>query len=476
MQTPSLARRVLPLLIALCCASGAVQAQDAALDRANQLLATQKGQGRGAFELLAPLEQQRAGEPAFDYALGLAAIDAGEYTRAVFALERVLAVQPGHPQARAEIARAYFLIGENRAARAEFETVRAGNPPPEVQGIVDRFLGALDARQASARSGITGFLETGIGFDSNVNSSNYCSPGLPGSCVAFNPGTGQRSGWYQAIGAGISGRRALNDNWTLIANGNADLRYNRQLDRFDTSSYGIDAGVIHTRGAHEFTGLLQMSSFELDRRRFRDTFGGLAQWRYNVSDEQQLIGYIQRYRFTHPDGISISFPPDNAVHTSTVNGRLNAVRQMFGMSWAGTLPITLAPSVFVGAYGGTETVMTLVEDVTLPAYNADKNARIFGIRFGGQVAVGSATTAFANASIEERSYGGTDKVLAGVPFTTQGIFRQDSEWSMRVGAEYRASRNWTIVPQASFYENRSNVLQFANRRSQISVTLRYSFR
>ena len=150
---------LLPALIALLFAGPAAQAQDATLDRARQMITSQSGKGRAAFDLLAPLESQRAGEPAYDYLLGLAAIDAGEFTRAVFALERVLAVEPNHPQARAEIARAYFQMGENRVARQEFEAVKASKPPAEVAAIVDRFLSALDDRQAPLVSGVSGFIE-----------------------------------------------------------------------------------------------------------------------------------------------------------------------------------------------------------------------------------------------------------------------------------------------------------------------------
>ena len=64
--------------------------QDATLERARGLI--QSNEGGAAYALLAPLEQQRAGEPDYDYLLGIAAMDAQQYTRAVFALERVLAV------------------------------------------------------------------------------------------------------------------------------------------------------------------------------------------------------------------------------------------------------------------------------------------------------------------------------------------------------------------------------------------------
>jgi Flp pilus assembly protein TadD len=134
------------LLCAFVMAFSAVAvAQDATLDRARQLI--QAKQYKQAFALLSPQEQARAGEPQFDYLLGIAAIDSGELTRGVFALERVLAVNPNHPQARAEIARAYFLMGENKTARPEFETVRQSRPPSEVASTIDRFLDALVARE-----------------------------------------------------------------------------------------------------------------------------------------------------------------------------------------------------------------------------------------------------------------------------------------------------------------------------------------
>ena len=49
--------------------------------------------GRG---VIAPCrhESSLAGDPGFDYLLGIAALDSGHLTHRVFVLERVLAVQP----------------------------------------------------------------------------------------------------------------------------------------------------------------------------------------------------------------------------------------------------------------------------------------------------------------------------------------------------------------------------------------------
>ena len=80
------------LLAFLCAVGASAAAQDATLERARELIAAK--QAKAAYALLSPLETARAGEPDYDYLLGLAAIDAGERTRGIFALERVLAVRP----------------------------------------------------------------------------------------------------------------------------------------------------------------------------------------------------------------------------------------------------------------------------------------------------------------------------------------------------------------------------------------------
>jgi Flp pilus assembly protein TadD len=65
---------------------------DALTDQAKALL--EAGKPGEAYTLLAAQESARAGEPGFDFLLGLAALDIGQNTRAVFALERVLALEP----------------------------------------------------------------------------------------------------------------------------------------------------------------------------------------------------------------------------------------------------------------------------------------------------------------------------------------------------------------------------------------------
>ncbi|MCZ7561309.1 MAG: hypothetical protein M5U30_15685 [Burkholderiaceae bacterium] len=123
---------------------GGVDAQALHPAPLSQLLATARslidgGRADVAFRTLEARVADYAGDPDFDYLLGLAALDSGRPGQAVIALERVLMVRPGFLQARAEIARAYFALRERENARREFETVAAQRIPEDARRIIGRY-------------------------------------------------------------------------------------------------------------------------------------------------------------------------------------------------------------------------------------------------------------------------------------------------------------------------------------------------
>jgi hypothetical protein len=127
------------------------------------------GKSRQAYELALEHRGRLEGRPGFDLYYGIAAVDAGHVSEGVLALERVLAHHPDHGRARVELARGHFLLGDNRRARRQFRRVLANDPPQAVREKVRRFLAALQARERAVRVGISGGVEIGVGYDSNVN-------------------------------------------------------------------------------------------------------------------------------------------------------------------------------------------------------------------------------------------------------------------------------------------------------------------
>jgi tetratricopeptide (TPR) repeat protein len=418
-------------------------AQDATLDRARALI--QANQGPAAYQLLEPLEQQRAGNVEYDYLLGVAAIDAAQYTRAVFALERVLAVQPNHAQARAEIARAYFLMGENKAARQEFESVKQSRPPEAVAVTIDQFLNALDARERSRRSGLTAFLEAGFGLDSNANSatsaSTFAIPGLGGLQFSLAPGAQEQDDKFFALSGGAFGRYALNNTWSLIGNATFDQRFNADHDEFDTGTLNGSAGVTRVDEVNEFTLAAQLQTYSVDGEQFRNAAGGVAQWRRNFTQRDQATAYLQYARLTYPDA-----------------ELRDADRIVIGGAWAHSYGGLSA--AFAGVYGGREEP---IED-NVPHFGHD----LWGVRIGGQIGFGSKFILSATASYENREYGGPD------PFFLEE--RHDKEAQLRFAGSYLLDGNWTATAALTLVDARSNIVVNDYERTMLTASLRYDFR
>lgn len=139
------------LIIVLFALTGANVSADALLDSARTHI--NAGNPELAWKILAPLNSERAGDVEFDYLLGLAALDTGRRTEAVFALERVLAVEPEHAEARAEIARAYFELNELRRAKAEFDQVlQDESVPAEARLEIGKFLSAIETVESDDKT------------------------------------------------------------------------------------------------------------------------------------------------------------------------------------------------------------------------------------------------------------------------------------------------------------------------------------
>ena len=156
------------------------ESKPTAADRASALL--RGGRAAQALAVLRPAIEARPNDLTLLFLVGRAAIAAagrkgidGE-TRdafldaAIAALRRMLTLRPGLVRARLELARAFFLKGEDTLARRHFERVLAGKPPQAVAANVSRFLGAIRARKRwSAYFGFALAPDTNVGAASGAD-------------------------------------------------------------------------------------------------------------------------------------------------------------------------------------------------------------------------------------------------------------------------------------------------------------------
>ena len=256
------------LLLLLALAPFAASA-DATLDDARRLI--QAGEPQKAFEMLAPLEDERAGEPVYDYLLGLSALDAGQPSVAVFALERVVAVQPDNAPARAQLARAYFDLRDNQLAQQEFENVRKMASTDEVETTIAKYLDALELRFDSQRPAQwRGYVQGGVGYDSNANSagndSTVAIPALGGLVLALAPAGVEQNSLFFDGEVGLSLTRRLQPELHAVVGGRTNVRDNTasRAETFGTGTTNFDLGLTWSRGRNSVTGVVQAEWFRID--------------------------------------------------------------------------------------------------------------------------------------------------------------------------------------------------------------------
>jgi tetratricopeptide (TPR) repeat protein len=228
--------------------SGVDAAAAPVLDEAQRLIGERRA--REAYALLAARELDLAGAPYFDYLLGLAALDAGRPRDAVFALERVVAVEPAFVGARMELARAHFELGEVDASREQFRYLLTQAPPAPTRAVIERYLGALDERRRARDSRWTGLLQFGGGYDTNANGSTdeqqFLGFTLDPRNVAIESGFGE-------IVAGLGNRLALGADAGLVTSLQASHRANADASFVDQTVGSLGSTYVRRIGRARFT-------------------------------------------------------------------------------------------------------------------------------------------------------------------------------------------------------------------------------
>ena len=268
-----MAHRGMVAAVALACSLGAAAQSGDVSER------LQRGDARGAYEagLRTP---ERLGEPAFDRAFGIAAIHAGHAAAGVLALERVLLLDPRDEGARVELARGYFLLGDDARAREEFEAALASRPPAPVASAIREYLDALREREARHRATLVAHVDAGGGYDSNPR-AGVDNPviSLPVLGEVTVPDAGVRAGdrtWQ--YGAGFRATMPVTGRTAFFAAGQADaVRYPTESD-FDQALFAGSAGFLGQWRANSWRLGAARGYQTLDRKPYRHTHGVFLDW------------------------------------------------------------------------------------------------------------------------------------------------------------------------------------------------------
>lgn len=430
------------LLASLCCGIAHAEVDALVSDSLNLI---RQGQSQQAFTALAAQEQSRAGDPDFDTTLGIAANETGQYTRAIFALERVLSVQPANSRARAELGRALFAVGDTKASRRVLMETRQDDIPTEAAASIDDFLQAIDRVEEAGRSSVKGFIEFGIGRDTNANSgpaiTNVAVPVLGNIPLTLNPSGVETAATFATLAAGVSGRYVIDPRWSLIGTVTDNLRFNSgSASQFDTHQLDISGGAAYRVERNEYTVVAQAGTYRVDGNRLRDQAGLVGEWTYRFDNFRQVSSYIQYSRLSYP-GQSLR----------------DADRTVIGSSYAHQFRDGLL------AYGGLYVGEEDQRESAFPQFGH----KLWGVRLGVQKPFGDALAGFVTLGYEDRKFKGTDPIFLAT--------RHDKQSNLNIGFTWIPAKGWRVVPQIAFTKTDSNIPISDFDKTVLSITARRDF-
>ena len=411
----------------------------------NAEMLIQKNDFSAAYQLLEPLEADRAGDVDYDYLLGVAAVESGSLTRGAFALERVLAINPNHKDARAEMAKAHYLLGEKDAAKAEFNNVLAQNPDAQTKKSIEKLLTAIQKIEGTTTT-FGAYLEFGLGRDSNVSSApDLLTIGVPlfgGLLLDLGSSGKAKADHFMNLAGGVSFRQPIDENFAVFGSVSGTNRINGTEMAFDNSALDLNAGLQYKQNKHSFTAALQDNHFDLDSEGFRHAYGVTGQYLYNINANSQAGAYLQYSRLKY-----------------TNNSDRNADRKVIGFNAGHVFKGDLSPVIYGSIYGGREEARD--------AGKQELSQDIAGFRMGGQVSLASKWQLQASMGVELRDNDENDTAFL--------MKRKDHQYDASLGINYFPIQDWSIKPQISYSKNDSNIDLNSYDRTVVSVSVRKDF-
>lgn len=408
------------------------------LQEAQTLLS--EGKSLQAFDLLSPFEIEYAGEIEFDYLLGLALLDSGEPGQAVFAFQRVLAVDPNFAGARIELARAYFDMSQFSLSRAEFITLQAQSPPADVQLVITQYLTAIQNRTLSKKQGWSGYVQLGLGNDSNANNATNVNSFLGFSLTEQSRETS--SSLVSTIG-GVSYDLPVNYFRTYYIRSNLNNRNYNDASFASSLSYDISVGIKQALKNGDSLGLsLQAYSAEVNGSSNSKGLNLNSQYNFNFSAANQLGVFIRLGQIDYVEAFDVK----------------DVTQSLVGLSWVHVFSSELRPSVIATLIGGQD--------------DADLSTSPYGRTYSGaRITLAVAMTHKANIFT---SIGSSSSTFDGQFFGLAGD-RDDTFNDFSIGTSWRFNETWTLKALVNVVENKSTVDIFTFDKTEVLFIARSDF-
>lgn len=405
-----------------------------------------KGNAAAAYAL-GKNHPDQLGNPQFDFYFGVAAIDSGHAGEGVLALERYTVNFPDNANARLELARGYFVMGDDLRAREEFEAILNTKPPAAVVANIERFLDALRSRESTYRTTAGLFMEVGYGYDSNVNggvgSANINLP-VFGNVVIGQTGVKTKSNFsWLAIGGQIS--HPISPGVAVFAGGQVDGKFNSSGDarQFDQGNIAANGGISYFKDRNFYRLTASRAEVSVDYNRFRTVSSLSGEWLHQIDELQTISPFLQTAQF--------DYTGNNRARDAEFHAAGIGYRKAFIATWQPLLTL----SINTGKEHNSEG-------------RPDLGREIYGGRAALAITPIPKWALSVGGTYQKSRYSGPDALL--------GTTRSDNYYAADAVASYAYTRDLSLRAELLLSKNSSNLELYTYRRDMLTFKIRYDLK
>ncbi|MCP4488955.1 MAG: DUF560 domain-containing protein [Gammaproteobacteria bacterium] len=399
------------------------------------------GQAETAYTQMLPFEFERAGEPDFDYLLGLAALENGHPDKATLAFERVLSVDSSMLGARLDMARAYFMLGNFDLAKQEFEELQSMNPPPEAEKAINKYLSAIENRPEEYGGSL--FVEFTVGHDTNINAATDSADlyvDALGGIVVLNSDDIETSDSFMQMRLAGEAINRLSQKTSIYGTLDIKARGHSNEQDYDNLRAALKAGINNQIASGTLRLGISYSDILLDSEAYGDVLGIYTQFRYPIDDRQSIDTIIQLSQVRYDED-------DDMVNNSDLS--MLGVSYIRAVGDAGKSNFTSA--IFVGEDDDTED-------------RIDGDRQILGLSLGTQHQWSESTMLYASIALQEHNY----DAINGLFFDK----RADTIIRSAFGMSSQFANYWSYDLKLGYDHSSSNIGLYNYDRAEIGVTVR----
>ena len=420
-----------------------------------------QGKDRQAYEA-GKANSDALGTPLFDFYFGIAALNAGVSGEGVLALERYLLQFPENRSAQFQVARGYYILGEDDRARQEFSNLAVDAKGAERDSI-NQFLDAIRARESRYKPTASAFVEVGFGLDTNVNSGVVAGQvaGLPAGIVITPGQSGERrADSFGSVIAGLQGVYPVAPGVSLYGGGQVSGRYNAKgnNDVFDQAQLNLQGGVSVLQGRSLFRLGTDYSQISVGGQLYLKLTTLAGEWHYQ-NDQFNRFGLSLQLTDQSYKNIDVFLDAAKTVKVASGADERDSTLTNLTGSWNRSMAHPFNPELSFAINLGNEKNRKARPDLS---------RSFFGLRSAVTVRPMPKWTFGAGLNYQNSRH--------QQEFAPSLATRRDDFLMLDVSAGFAIDRNWQVKGEYQHTNQKSSIGFYTYNRNQLALKLRYDFK